>query len=256
MSAMKGKVALITGGTSGIGRATALEFARQGVKVVVTGRREREGAETVNLVKRADGEALFIRADAANEDDARRVVEETLRVFGRLDYAFNNAGIEGTVGAQTHEQTAENYRRVFDVNVLGVLLSMKYQVPAMLRTGGGAIVNTSSVAGVIAMAGMGVYVASKHAVLGLTKTAALEYAKQGVRVNAVSPGGIETEMFERFVGTPEEKNPARDYIAGLHPIGRTGKVEEIASGVVWLCSPGAAFVTGTNLLIDGGFTAQ
>jgi NAD(P)-dependent dehydrogenase (short-subunit alcohol dehydrogenase family) len=256
MTTLTGKVALVTGGTSGIGRATALEFARQGAKVAVTGRREKEGLETVELIKTSGGDAIFIRADAANEDDARRTVDVVLQKFGRLDHAFNNAGVEGAVGLPTHEQTAENFRRVMDVNVLGVLLSMKYQVPAMLKAGGGAIVNNASVLGVVGLAGMGVYVASKHAVLGLTRSAALEYARQGVRVNAVSPALVETPMFDRFVGTPQEQSAARDAMAGIHPVGRAGRPEEIASGVVWLCSPGASFVTGTNLLIDGGLSAQ
>src|SRR5947209_13421130 len=179
MSTLNGKVALITGGTGGIGRAAALEFARQGAKVAVTGRREKEGLETVELVKKAGGEAIFLRADASKEEDARRMVEETLRKFGRLDFAFNNAGVEGALGRPTHESTVENYRHGFDINVLGVLLSMKYEVPALLKTGGGAIVNNASIGGVVAMPGVGVYIASKHAVIGLTKTAALEYAKQG-----------------------------------------------------------------------------
>jgi len=251
---LEDKITLITGGGSGIGRTTALAFARAGAKVVISGRREREGYETLGLVKKLGGQGEFIKADISKEADVEVLVNQTLAAYGRLDVAFNNAGIEGEVGKQTHEQSVANYRAVIDTNVLGVLLAMKFEIAAMLKNGGGAIVNNASVGGLIGFPGVSVYVASKHAVLGLTKTAELEYAKQGIRVNAVAPGGIETPMLHRFTG-----GPGSDFfnqLAGMHPIGRLGRPEEIAEAVLWLCSDKASFVTGLSLTADGGWTAQ
>jgi NAD(P)-dependent dehydrogenase (short-subunit alcohol dehydrogenase family) len=248
------KVALITGGGTGIGRASALAFAAAGGKVVVTGRRETQGQETVALIKQHGGQALFVKGDVTNEADVERMVAQTVSTYGRIDAAFNNAGIEGVVGKPTHEQSVANYREVMDINVLGVLLAMKHEISAMLKNGGGAIVNNASVGGLVGFPGVSVYVASKHAVLGLTKTAALEYAKQGIRINAVSPGGIETPMLHRFTGGPG--TDFFDQLSGLHPIGRLGRPEEIAEAVVWLCSEKASFVTGQSLTADGGWTAQ
>lgn len=250
---MKSKVAFITGGTSGIGRATAVAFARRGASVIVTGRRAPEGEETVKLIAAAGAQGHFIQSDVTKEDDIRRAVEAAVSRFGRIDYAFNNAGTEGPIGQPISEQTEQNYRTVFDINVLGLMLSMKHEIQAMLKTGGGAIVNNASIAGRIGMAGVGVYVASKHAVLGLTKCAALEVAKQNIRVNAVSPAVIQTDMFDRFaesLGGPQ----AVEYMTSLHPIGRVGQAHEVADAVVWLCSDQASFIVGHDLLVDGGFT--
>jgi NAD(P)-dependent dehydrogenase (short-subunit alcohol dehydrogenase family) len=252
---MKGSVAFVTGGTSGIGRATAIEFAKRGAHVAVVGRREDEGNKTVELARAHGVKAIYIKASVTDEAQLKDAIARTVRELGALHHAFNNAGSEGDAGVPVVDQTAEHYRRVFDVNVLGVLLSMKHEIPAMLASGGGSIVNTSSIAGSVGMGGFSVYVASKHAVNGLSKAAALEVAKQGIRVNIVSPAAIDTEMYDRFT----EKlggQQAKDYMASLHPVGRVGKPEEVAKAVVWLCSSEASFVTGHDLLVDGGFTVQ
>ena len=248
---MKDKVVLITGATSGIGKATALKFGAAGAKVVVSGRREAEGNAVVDEIKSAGGEATFVQADVAKEDDVKNLVAKTVETYGRLDVAFNNAGVEH-MGAIVETEEGD-HKRIFDINVWGVLSSMKHEIPEMIKNGGGAIINTSSIAGHIGMAGAATYIASKHAVEGLTKTAALEYAGQGIRVNSVAPGGIETDMIDRFAGTEGEM---RDGITQLHPIGRLGKSDEIADAVMFLASDGASFVTGESLKVDGGFVAQ
>jgi NAD(P)-dependent dehydrogenase (short-subunit alcohol dehydrogenase family) len=246
MSTFKGKVVLVTGGTSGIGAVTAAAFAKEGGKVVISGRREQEGLAVVEGIKKAGGEAHFVRADVAVEADVKKLVEATVAKYGRLDVAFNNAGVELVAPLLEFDEAA--YRRVFDINVLGVFLSLKYEIPAMLKTGGGSIVNTSSVAGRVGMPGAGIYIASKHAVEGITKTAAVEFAKQGVRVNAVAPGAIQTDMIDRFAGSEEGKS----HLASMHPIGRIGRAEEVASAVLYLASDAASFVTGVSVPIDGG----
>jgi NAD(P)-dependent dehydrogenase (short-subunit alcohol dehydrogenase family) len=252
MNEFKGKVALVTGGTSGIGRAAAVSFGREGAKVVVAGRRAHEGEETVRQVKAVGGEAIFVPTDVAKEAQVKNLVGRTLEQFGRLDIAFNNAGVEQVPGPFL-EQSVETYDQVMDINVKGVWLSMRHEIPAMLKSGGGSIINTSSVAGVIGMAGAEIYIASKHAVIGLTKSAALEFAKQGIRINAVLPAAIETEMMHRFVNEQKEMLAA---LTSLHPIGRVGTSQEIADAVLWLASNKSSFVTGHSLVVDGGFTAQ
>jgi NAD(P)-dependent dehydrogenase (short-subunit alcohol dehydrogenase family) len=251
MSEFTGKVALITGGNAGIGRATAIEFAKHGAKVVITGRREKEGHEVIAEIKALGGEAIFAKTDVSKESDVKAMIERTLETFGRLDCAFNNAGIEETLTPLSN-QTEETYDQIMDINVKGVWLSLKHEIPAMLKTGGGAIVNSSSIAGLVGFAMAPVYVASKHAVIGLTKSIALEYAKQNVRVNAVAPGSIETRMLRDFASAPE----VRQMLEAGHPMGRIGQPKEVASTVIWLCSGGASFVTGQTLAIDGGYTVQ
>ena len=251
MSQFAGKVALITGGNAGIGRATAIEFAKHGAKIVITGRREKEGHEVIAEIKALGGEAIFAKTDVSKESDVKAMIEQTLETFGRLDYAFNNAGIEETL-TPLPEQTEETYDQIMDINVKGVWPSLKHEVPAMLKTGGGAIVNNSSIGGLVGFAMAPVYVASKHAVIGLTKSIALEYAKQNVRVNAVAPGSIETRMLRDFASKPE----VRQVLEAGHPMGRIGQPKEVASTVIWLCSGGASFVTGQTLAVDAGYTVQ
>lgn len=252
MSRFSGKVVLVTGGTSGIGRAAAAAFAREGAKVVLSGRREKEGWAVVEEITKAGGTAHFVQADVAKEADVKRLVDSTVAKFGRLDVAFNNAGIEMT-GPITGI-TEEDYRRVFDVNVWGVAASMKHEIAAMLATGGGVIVNTSSVGGHIGMANVSLYSATKHAVEGLTKSAALEYAKRGIRVTAIAPAAIVTEMMDRFTGG--EDTEQGKYLAAMHPVGRMGRAEEVAGAVLYLASDDAKFTTGISLPVDGGWLAQ
>ncbi len=251
MKQFRDKVVLITGGTSGIGRATAVAFGREGASVVLSGRRAEEGNRTVELVQAAGGQGLFVRADVSNPSDVEKTVATVLSRFGRVDVAFNNAGVEDAA-APFHEQTVENYDRVMGINVKGLWLSMQAEIRQMLKQGGGAIVNTSSVGGLIAITGNATYVATKHAVIGFTKAAALEFAKQGIRVNAVAPAAIDTEMVQRFAS----EQAVRDQLARSHPIGRIGQPEEVAEAVLWLASPAASFVTGHTLVVDGGYLVK
>jgi len=247
------KVVLITGGTSGIGRATAVAFAEQGANVVVAGRREAEGAESVRLVEKTGGNGLFVRTDVAIEKEVEAMVARTIEYFGRLDFAFNNAGVAGEMDSGNGiANTNEVFNRIMDTNVRGVFLSLKHEIPAILKSGGGAIVNNASVAGLRAIIpGTPIYTASKFAVVGLTRSVALEFAAKGVRVNAVCPAIIETEMTERF----RVNNEVRARLIALHPIDRFGQSEEVAAAVLYLCSPGAAFITGVALPVDGGVLA-
>ncbi len=244
------KVVLITGATSGIGKVSALAFAESGAKVVISGRREIEGQAVVDEIKAAGGEATFLRADVSKEADVAALVAGTVAAYGRLDVAFNNAGVELT--GPTAEVSEADYRRVFDINVWGVLVSMKHEIPAMLKSGGGSIINTSSVAGHVGMAGASVYIASKHAVEGLTKAVAVELAAQGIRVNAIAPGPIVTDMLDRFAGGRD--SDGAKYLASLVPAGRLGQSREIAEPVLWLASEAASFVNGQSILVDGGLS--
>jgi NAD(P)-dependent dehydrogenase (short-subunit alcohol dehydrogenase family) len=246
---LSNKVALITGGTSGIGRDAAVLFAKAGAKVVVTGRRETEGNETIGLVRAAGGDALFVKGDVAKTAEVQAMVHKTVEKFGRLDVAFNNAGIEGAWQPIT-EAAEEEFDRVISINLKGVWLCLKYEIQQMLKQGGGgAIVNMSSVAGLAGFAGAAIYIASKHGVIGLTRTAALEYAKSGIRVNAVCPAVIDTPMADRAFGADPEVGKR---MAAMHPIGRVGKPMEIAEAALWLCSDKSSFVTGHYIVLDGG----
>jgi NAD(P)-dependent dehydrogenase (short-subunit alcohol dehydrogenase family) len=243
-----GKVALITGGTTGIGRATAIAFAEQGANVVVAGRRETEGAESVALIRKAGGNGLFVRADVAQESEIAALVQRTLEQFGRLDIAFNNAGVGGE-GKGTMTATADIFDRISNINFRGVFLSMKHQIPAILGSGGGAIVNNASVLALRPAPNSPIYSATKAAVVGLTKSAALEYAPKGVRINAICPAIIETDLTQQL--RSDEQSHA--FLLSRHPVGRFGQSEEVAAAVLYLCSPEASFVTGVALPLDGGF---
>jgi len=247
---MKGKVVIVTGAGSGIGRAASLLFAEKGARVAVVDLDPAGGAETVERIERRKGESIRIEADVSKTDQVQTMVRRTVEAFGRLDYAFNNAGVEA--GLFPLDQYAEAmWERTISVNLTGVWLCMKYEIPEMLKTGGGAIVNAASAAGVIGVPNHYAYVASKHGVVGITKSAALEFGAQGLRVNCVCPGIIDTPMTDRFV--PEG---ARPLFEEGHALKRFGTAREVAECVVWLCSDAASFVTGHAMLVDGGITAQ
>lgn len=249
---MSGKVVIVTGAAVGIGQATALAFAREGASVVVADILEAEGIATTREIEKLGARALFVKCDVSVESDVRGLMERTIAEFGRIDCAINNAGIEGKTGS-TVECTVENWDHVMGVNLRGLWLCMKYQIPQMLKQRSGSIVNLSSIAGLVGFQGSPAYVASKHGVIGLTKTAALECAKSGVRVNAICPGVIQTPMIDRVV---QGNAQMEQMLTAGEPVGRLGKAEEIASAAVWLCSDGAAFVTGHPLVVDGGWVAQ
>jgi NAD(P)-dependent dehydrogenase (short-subunit alcohol dehydrogenase family) len=247
-----GKVALVTGAGSGIGRASALTFAREGARVVVADVVVEGGEETVNLIRNTGGEAVFVKADVSQAAEVEALINAAVVTYGRLDCAHNNAGIAGKA-LTLADDTEENWDRIMAINLKGVWLCMKYEIPQMLKQGGGAIVNTASDAGLIGVRRGGAYVASKHGVVGLTKTAALEYAKAGIRVNAVCPGPIDTPMLQRGAS---RRPQIIERMVAAQPGGRLGQPEEIAEAAVWLCSDEASFVTGLPMPVDGGYMAQ
>lgn len=252
MSKLNGKVALVTGGSAGIGRSTALAFAREGARVVVADYAVDGGDETVRLIKEGGGEAVFIKVDVSRSSDVETMVNETIETYGRLDCAANNAGISGPIVASI-DLEEKDWDQVVNIDLKGVWLCMKYEIPYMLNQGGGSIVNTASMAGIVGFPAQAPYVASKHGVIGLTKSAALEYGTQGIRVNAVCPGVIHTSMVDSVI----EVIP--DIIETLNkqaPVGRIGQPQEVAECILWLCSDDASFVTGHALAVDGGYVAQ
>ena len=244
------KVALVTGGSFGIGKATALAFAKNGAKVVLAD--WVENTETMDLIKKEGAEAIFIKCDVSKTKDVKALIQKTIATYGRLDFAYNNAGIEGN-SAPIHECSEENWDKTIGINLKGIWLCMKYEIPEMLKHGKGVIVNCSSVAGLVGFSGLPAYVASKHGIIGLTKTAALECAKLSIRVNAVCPGVIQTPMIDRLTG---KKKESIEQFTALEPMARFGLAEEIANAVIWLCSEEASFVTGIAMPVDGGFVAQ
>ncbi|MGD0118689.1 MAG: SDR family oxidoreductase [Candidatus Binatus sp.] len=254
---VSGRVALITGGGSGIGRATAIVFAREGAKVAIADYNRDGGEQTARMIKDAGGEALFIEANVAIAKQVEAMVARTVETYGRMDCAFNNAGIEGEMGhgapINIADCSEENWARIIAINLTGVFLCMKYEIPQMLKHGGGSIVNTASAAGLIGLPGGTAYVASKHGVAGLTKSAALEYAKSGIRINAVCPGFIRTAMVERAI---DGGSISEEMMIASEPIGRIGRPEEIANAVLFLCSDDASYVTGLPMPVDGGYVAQ
>jgi NAD(P)-dependent dehydrogenase (short-subunit alcohol dehydrogenase family) len=251
---LEGTVALVTGGASGIGRATALTFAREGAKLIIADMNEDRGQQTVHLITEKGGEAIFVRTDVSKAVEVQALISTAVETYGRLDCAHNNAGISSRPRAPLHECTEETWDRVLAVNLKGVWLCMKYELIQMLKQSSGTIVNTASIMGLVgSWSGTAAYNASKHGVVGLTKTAALEYATSGIRVNAVCPGYIHTPLIEEALTS----NPALEaQIITRHPVGRMGRPEEIAEAVVWLCSDAASFVTGHTLTVDGGYVAQ
>lgn len=247
------KVVLVTGASSGIGRAAALAFAREGATVVISARRSKEGEETVGLAAGSTGTIEFVRADMADAGDIERLVAGVVGRHGRLDIAVNNAGIEGATGLRADSYPDDVWNQVIGVNLTGVFLSMKHEIAQMLKQGGGTIVNMASIAGLVGTRVSVAYGASKFGVVGLTKCAAIEYATDGIRINAVCPAVIQTDMADRLLG--EDQQLHADVVA-LHPVGRFGTPDEVAEAVLWLCSDRASYVTGVALPLDGGFTAR
>ena len=250
---VNGKIVLVTGGGSGIGRATSLALVREGAKVMIADYNAKGGEETVKMIKEKGGVASFMHADVSVTKQVEAMIQKTVETYGRIDGAHNNAGIEGRT-ADTADCTEEVFDRTIAINLKAVWLCMKYEIPQMLKQGGGAIVNTASIAGLCGFNGLPAYVASKHGVVGLTRTAALEYARRNIRVNCVCPGVINTPMVERLIDSSPEYGKTE--LEAMEPVGRMGKPEEIAEGVVWLMSDAASFVTGHPMVIDGGWVAR
>jgi NAD(P)-dependent dehydrogenase (short-subunit alcohol dehydrogenase family) len=249
---LTGKVTLITGGASGIGRATALTFAREGAKLVIADMNEDGGQQTVHMITESGGEATFVRVDVSNATEVEAMISKAVETYGQLDCAHNNAAIFDTSHTLTAEYPEDRWHQVLAVNLTGVWLCMKYELRQMLQQGGGAIVNTASTAGLVGGRGASAHIASKHGVVGLTKAAALEYATSGIRVNCVCPSVIRTPMIAQGLSNPERL----ERIVAVLPIGRVGEPEEVAEAVVWLCSDAASFVTGHTMTVDGGYVAQ
>jgi NAD(P)-dependent dehydrogenase (short-subunit alcohol dehydrogenase family) len=251
MGEFTGKVAIVTGASSGIGRSTALFYAREGAKVVVSDIDEAGGQETVRLIQAASGEAFFDKTDIANPADCQTMVAKAVKKFGRLDFACNNAGIGGEQNLIA-DYSVEGWQKVIAINLSGIFYCMKYEIPAMLKAGGGAIVNMASILGQVGFTGAPAYVAAKHGVIGLTQNGAIEYAAQGIRVNSIGPAFIRTPM----IASLEENAEALNMLIGLHPMGRLGLPEEVAELVIWLSSKRASFVTGAYYSVDGGYLAR
>ena len=249
---LEGKVALVTGGASGIGRATALTFAREGAKLIIADMNAEGGQQTVHMITEQGGEATFVRTDVSKAVEVQALISQAVATYGRLDCAHNNAGVSSPVRASIADYPEEDWHRVIAINLTGVWLCMKYEIPQMLKQGGGTIVNTASICGLVGLERMPAYNASKHGVVGLTRTAALEYAPKNIRVNCVCPGAIRTAMMERFL----DRGASEQDMIAAEPIGRMGQPEEIAQGVIWLLSDAASFVTGHAMAIDGGWVAR
>ena len=244
---------VITGSTSGIGKETALAFAKLGDNIVVSGRREKEGLEVVNEIKSLGANAIFVKTDISQENEVKALIEQAVAHFGKIDVMVNNSGIAGRENVPLHQHSTENFRELIEVNVMGLFWGMKYAIDAMLKTGGGVVVNLASIAGLNGIEFTSQYSASKHAVVGLTKSASLDYATQGIRVNAVAPGAIKTDILQNAINAgvyPEDK------IAGIHPMNKMGDTSSIANAIVFLASPDVPFMTGTILNVDGGFCAK
>jgi len=252
MFSFKDRVAFVSGGASGIGKDACFSFAKAGAKVAVIDQQKEEGEGVAGAIQKEGGEAIFLRVDVSKPEELDQAVESIVKRWGRLDFAFNNAGIEGTP-SPTVDCSFENWQRTLAVNLSGTWYAMRAQIPVMLRQGSGVIVNCSSVAGLVGIEGMPAYVASKHGVVGLTKTAALEYASKGIRINVICPGAIKNPMLDRFMGSSDEASEA---IKSNEPIGRIGEPREISQTLLWLCSEGASYVIGQSITVDGGWTAR